>query len=293
MINTTETISGRKSAYDRDGFLIERGLFTKEEIASVAQEFMDLNAKGGVPGHYEPQKEGSYYAKKDNPLYKYPRVMHPHRFMKTAMDYLIDPRIMDILEELLGEEALTAQTMFYYKPAGSPGQAWHQDNFYLSVKPGSCIAAWIAVDKCNDENGCLQVVPNTQDIDLICPNMDADPDKSIAREIIPLNKIVRNMGATVGKELETPPESVQVVKAEMEPGDVLFFNGNVVHGSHNNVSKDRFRRSLINHYVHASSLELSRFYHPLYNRQGVVVSKEIASGGGPCGTAQGEVTQAH
>jgi len=292
MPSATETKTSRKGSYDRDGFWIERGLFSAAEIAGVCREFMDMHTKGGVPGHYEPNKEGSYYAKQTSPLYKYPRVMHPHRFMQTAKDYLLDSRIEDILEELLGEEALTAQTMFYFKPAGSAGQAWHQDNFYLSVKPGTCIAAWIALDKCDEENGCLQVVPNTQDIDLICPNMDADPEKSIAREIIPLSKIVTNMGTTVGKELETPPESVKVVKAEMEPGDVLFFNGNVVHGSHNNVSKDRFRRSLINHYVPASCLELSKFYHPLMNRKGEVVSREEATDGGPCGTAQ-NIKEAH
>jgi ectoine hydroxylase-related dioxygenase (phytanoyl-CoA dioxygenase family) len=33
----------------------------------------------------------------------------------------------------------------------------------------------------------------------------------------------------------------------MEPGDVLFFNGQVIHGSLPNRSSTRFRRALIAH----------------------------------------------
>jgi len=37
----------------------------------------------------------------------------------------------------------------------SRGQAFHQDNFYLRVKPGTCVAAWVAVDDADEENGSI------------------------------------------------------------------------------------------------------------------------------------------
>ena len=55
-----------------------------------------------------------------------------------------------------------------FKPPGSRGQALHQDNFYLRAEPGTCVAAWMALDPCDEENGCLQVVPGTQDLPLLC-----------------------------------------------------------------------------------------------------------------------------
>jgi hypothetical protein len=69
----------------------------------------------------------------------------------------------------------------------------------------------------------------------------------------------------------------------MQPGDVLFFNGQVIHGSGPNVSKDRFRRSLIAHYVVGEAEQVAKFYHPLLNFDGEVVDLGFSDHGGPCG----------
>lgn len=43
------------------------------------------------------------------------------------------------------------------------------------------------------------------------------------------------------------------VPAIMEPGDVAFFAGHVLHRSHRNLSATRFRRSFVGHYANARS----------------------------------------
>ena len=53
------------------------------------------------------------------------------------------------------------------------------------------------------------------------------------------------------------------MQTEMRAGDVLFFHGSVVHGSRPDRPTDRFRRSLIFHYMPRASVEVSRFYLPL------------------------------
>lgn len=53
----------------------------------------------------------------------YPRMMHPHRVNRLAMDYMVHPKVMNILADLYGEEPLAAQSMFYFKPPGARGQA--------------------------------------------------------------------------------------------------------------------------------------------------------------------------
>ena len=69
----------------------------------------------------------------------------------------------------------------------------------------------------------------------------------------------------------------------MKAGDVLFFHGSVVHGSRPNTSADRFRRSLIFHYIPEDSTEIAAFYNPLVrpDRRTTVITEAI--GGGPCG----------
>lgn len=246
------------AAYRRDGFHIARGLFDADEVAGCRRYFDELAAKGEpVPGHWEP-KQGV------DPLARYPRIIHPHDFDPASRDRLIDQRLYRILKPLLdGDEPLAVQTMYYFKPPGARGQAFHQDNFYLRVKPHTCIAAWIAIDPSFPENGGLQVVPNTHTMDVECPEY-ADPDTSFTRDYV------------------APPR--EPVKLHLEPGDTLFFNGNVVHGSDPNSTTDTWRRSFICHYMPAAATHIGKWYLPhAVDFAGNPVHRELNGDGGPCG----------
>lgn len=249
-----------REAFEEDGFTVVRGLFGADEAARLCDEFEALRAAGPVPGHFEPRASGPGA----DPLHVWPRVMHPHEINDLARDVLLDARLRTVLEELLGEEVLAAQSMFYFKPPGARGQALHQDNFYLRVEPGTCVAAWLACEVIDRENGGLEVVPGTHRMDLFCPE-EADAGVSFAREYVP------------------PPPGLAAVPVDMEPGDVLFFNGSLVHGSQPNRAVDRFRRSFIGHYVGRSAERIGRFYRTLTMSGARVVLPE-SEGAGPCGT---------
>ena len=79
---------------------------------------------------------------------------------------------------------------------------------------------------------------------------------------------------------------MEAVHCDMKAGDVLFFNGSLIHGSTPNTSTDRFRRSLIAHYVPRHSQELAHWYKSPLTFDGEVVQIAEATGGGPCGTPQ-------
>jgi len=251
------------AAYEKDGYLILRGFFDGERVSTIRNFFDTLAAEGKpVPGHWEPETGPETNG---NPLKRYPRVMMPHRFHSITRDVLLDQRLREVLSALFGEEPIATQSMFYYKPPGALGQALHQDNFYLRVKPGTCVAAWIAIDRTRPENGGLYVVPGTHKMSVICPEK-ADASKSFTTELVRL------------------PPGTKAVPVNMEPGDVLFFNGNVIHGSPPNRSKTTWRKSLINHYIPFSSTHVSKYYHPLLDFSGNTVQREFVHNGGPCGT---------
>jgi ectoine hydroxylase-related dioxygenase (phytanoyl-CoA dioxygenase family) len=203
----------------------------------------------------------------------YPRIMHPHRFNEVARQYLLDQRLGPVLADLFGEEPLATQSMLYFKPAGGRGQALHQDNFYLRVEPGTCVAAWIACETIDRDNGGLEVVPGTHRMGLFCPE-EADAGVSFAREYVP------------------PPPGLTTVPVDMAPGDVLFFNGSLVHGSQPNRSADRFRRSFIGHYVGRSAESIGHFYRTI-SMSGDRVRLRVSEGGGPCGTEFGPASAPH
>jgi ectoine hydroxylase-related dioxygenase (phytanoyl-CoA dioxygenase family) len=262
---TTQTQILSDTDYQRfqdEGFAVVRGLFGQDEVAELNGEFTALREAGPIPGHFEPRATAS--SGPGDPLHSYPRVMHPHQVNELALRYLTDARLAAVLERLLGEEVLAAQSMFYFKPPGARGQALHQDNFYLRVEPGTCVAAWIACDEIDRDNGGLEVIPGTHRMDVFCPE-EADAETSFAREYVP------------------PPPGLAPVPVDMAPGDVLFFNGSLVHGSQPNRTAERFRRSFICHYVGRSAERIGHWYRTISMR-GERVPLPESEGAGPCGT---------
>ena len=262
--------TAQKAQFEREGYLVLRGLFAPAEAAAIRDAFMAANADGPVPGL---SSIGEGVVDPSDPLAFYPRMMNPHlqpsREVGTiARDFLLDPRLRPVLTGLLGEEPLGVQTMFYFKPAGARGQELHQDNFYLRVKPGTCLAAWLAVDDVDAGNGGMKVVPGSHREEVACPQK-ADAAVSFTTDYVPV------------------PPGMEAVHCDMKAGDVLFFNGSLIHGSTPNTSATRFRRSLIAHYVPRHSQELSPWYKSPLTFDGEVVEIAEATGGGPCGTAQG------
>jgi phytanoyl-CoA hydroxylase len=79
------------------------------------------------------------------------------------------------------------------------------------------------------------------------------------------------------------PEGVLPTPILMKAGDVLFFNGSTVHGSYPNTSKDRFRRSLIAHYIVGDAQQVGEYYHPVLRMDGSQVELGVSEGGERCG----------
>jgi ectoine hydroxylase-related dioxygenase (phytanoyl-CoA dioxygenase family) len=267
MSNVMSGPSALAEQFENDGYLIVRSLLSPEEVREIGNRFTEIHNDGkGTPGHYDPAGSMEAIDKPNDPLNKYPRVIMPHRFDQVSRHYMLHPKSREILANILGEEPRAVQSMFYFKPPGARGQELHQDQFYLAVEPGTCVAAWIAIDRCDAENGAMMIVPKTNHLDVTCPDL-ADANKSFTKHYV------------------KPPAGKKPVLVEMEPGDALFFNGSAIHGSGPNRSKDRFRRAFISHYATGDAKRISKHYMPVLDFDGGEVSMEHNEAGGVCGEA--------
>jgi phytanoyl-CoA hydroxylase len=258
---TNRTASALAERYDTDGVVHVRGLLSPDEVAAIRDAFMQQVESDRSAAHDD-------HVPDDDVLARYPRLVHPHRRTdlavgRLAREWMLDPRLTDVVTDLVGP-VHAAQSMFYFKPPTARGQAMHQDNLFLQAHPETCIAAWIAVDDCDAENGGLRVVTGSHRYELQCTE-DADPDESFVSVEVKL------------------ADGMRAEQTELRAGDVLFFHGSLVHGSGPNRSADRFRRSLIFHYVPTTSTEIAKFYAPLLTLDGDEVTIAASADGGACG----------
>ncbi len=248
-----------KAFYESNGYAVVKGLFSTDEVASLREHFMALRAEGTKPGDMAAQTPQA-----GDPLVTFPRMVHMHRWDAASLRWVLDARLGECLASFLGDEPLAVQTMLYFKPAGARGQALHQDNFYLRAQPGTCMAAWMALDPCDEENGCMRVVPGSHGWPVLCTT-GADTSASFTDVTVPI------------------PQGVEAVPVVMDAGDVLFFNGSLVHGSYPNVSTGRFRRALIGHYIESRAEQVTEFDQPVLRMDGTAYEIAGVQEGGPCG----------
>jgi ectoine hydroxylase-related dioxygenase (phytanoyl-CoA dioxygenase family) len=225
------------------GYHIVRGLVPPTEVAALRDRFMEAAEDGPVTGlSLVPPATAA-----GDPLARWPRMMHPHAstshpdLARATARWLLDPGLLGILQALMEDEPVAVQSMFYFKPPGARGQDFHQDDFYLRVEPGSCWAAWIAIDPADPGNGGLAVVPGSHRLPVLAPDA-ADLRRSMATERVVI------------------PAGMAAEPTHLAAGDALCFHGRLIHGSEPNRSPDRFRRSLIFHYAPVATTAIAAPY---------------------------------
>jgi ectoine hydroxylase-related dioxygenase (phytanoyl-CoA dioxygenase family) len=130
------------------------------------------------------------------------------------------------------------QSMLFVKQAGKPGQAWHQDEFYIPTRDRSLVGAWIALDDATIENGGLWIIPGSHQAGVLYRMRQHGDD--------------RFDGAA--EAYDFPHSEADAIPVEVQRGDVVFFHGYTLHRSLPNRAPSGYRRALVNHYMRAESL---------------------------------------
>jgi phytanoyl-CoA hydroxylase len=223
--------------FGQNGFLKVEGLLTDNELReldahsmNLAMNKLDYSKLNGV----ESRNDSDTPADMED---KFFRFIQFHRQLEIHERFMLHLRILDVLEILIGPDVMAMQSMLFLKPPKKAGQAYHQDSFYIKTAPDTLCGAWIAIDDCDEDNGCMYFVPGSN-FDPIYEEvaLPENTDDFMAR----LTEI-----AGVDESREVPA----IAKA----GDVVFFHGHLIHRSKQNRSTDRFRRAYVCHYANARS----------------------------------------
>jgi ectoine hydroxylase-related dioxygenase (phytanoyl-CoA dioxygenase family) len=134
-----------------------------------------------------------------------------------------DSRLLDIAEKFIGPDiALFASHYICKPPYDGKAVLWHQDGSYWPLAPMEVVSLWLAIDQSTPHNGCMQVIPRTQNLDLQEMKKRADVDSVFGS----------------GMDISMVNESA-AVDVILRPGDVSVHHPNIVHGSGANHSAQR------------------------------------------------------
>ena len=198
--------------YHADGYYIARSLFDAEEMKMLIEAAKADRDFDKAPTRKDSQGMASKLRLKnfaEDDIYSL---------------FVCSRRIVDNMELLLGDEVYHwHHKMMLKEPRVGGAWEWHQDYGYWYVN-NHCLypdmaSCAIAVDRAGKDNGCMQVLRGSHK----CGRIDHGTS-----------------GEQVGANLERVEalmKSLDLVYAELNPGDALFFHSNTLHRSDQNRSE--------------------------------------------------------
>ncbi len=195
------------------------------------------------PEHLSPEEKAQHFL----------RIHMLHRKLALHERYMLHPGVLDVLEILIGPDVLAMQTMLFLKPPGKPGQGWHQDSYYIPTSPDTLCGAWIAIDDCDERNGAMWFAKGSghEPVYPPCPEIEYGFGDRGVNDIT----YVKGVSDTTDENnmLTKVADRYDQVLISAKAGDVVFFNGHVLHRSKTNWTADRYRRAFVSHYCNARS----------------------------------------
>lgn len=234
--------------YWEHGYAVVRGLFTKDEMKEAQAESRRVYAEG-LKHHatwrhknvlFEILPE-SYAGK------RYVLQAHWYAWFSPFFEKMRrDPRVLAVMEPLLGPDIKQVAQQIHWKPPGATrrtGYRFHQDLRFrdrtdvFTDLMTSYINTGLAIDPATKENGCLQVFPDSHKLGYLGLSDDGPIMKGTTQE---------------AELLKAGLNPSKVVDLELEPGDLALWGLLTVHGSNANNSQHD-RAFAIQSYVRAST----------------------------------------
>jgi ectoine hydroxylase-related dioxygenase (phytanoyl-CoA dioxygenase family) len=229
-----DEVHGEGPGFTRlDGFVEAAvGLAMQQDVIGLVRAAAD---GGIVEGAFVmPEAQPDFVGRE--PEDRISKVFRLHRRPPFA-DFLRTPEVVAVLVDLLGDDVDCFLSQFIFKNPGAWGQPWHQDSYYFHFDPPRPIVGlWLAVSEATRENGCLHVVPASH------------------REPIHRHVADRRPGANYGYVEIVDHDMAEALPVLMQPGDLLVFDGHLMHCSTDNESGAP-RAAMVFHFCPASTRE--------------------------------------
>ena len=209
-------IADIREEYDEKGYVIVRNAIDPD----LAQESVD-HVHWLCKRHPDVRPERFHHA----------MLVHDPFMHRLAGDH----RLLDIAARFISPGvALFGAHYIAKKPFEGQAVQWHPDGAYWPIEPMEVTSLWVAGTESTVANGCMRVLPGTQNNPLMERSelVDLDPDKYVLHFGMRPDQV----------------DDTNAVDLELGPGDVSIHNPRIIHGSNPNTS-DKWRVGLTLRYI--------------------------------------------
>jgi ectoine hydroxylase len=212
-----ETLSKAIEAFNRDGFYLCKGFFPKEEAIKAAQ-WMKSQDQAALAKSWTDQEPGV-------PLAVYQNV---HKGITPVAQLAANTELLEIATKLIGNRVYIWSSKINVKAAWcGTVEYYHQDTIYWKDRgytQADMLTCMTFLDPHGMRNAGLHVFPGSHHLGYI----EHEP-------FINTNGLSKFM--VPPRRLDELYKQCNLVCIEADPGDVLFFHANLVHGSAHNISE--------------------------------------------------------
>ena len=146
-----------------------------------------------------------------------------HLLFKWLSDLIRSPRILDVVEDIIGPDIMVWSTDWWIKEANSPQfVSWHQDSQYWGLDTDKLVTVWVALSPSTIESGCMRVLPGSH----------LGPDLAHEETYHNDNMLTR------GQSIDDINED-KAVNLVLDTGQAILFAFRIAHASYPNKTDDR------------------------------------------------------
>jgi ectoine hydroxylase len=224
--------------YHQDGYVLIKGMLAPEEVdllgrAAREDRVLDQHSYGRADGEGGTVRLSLW----NHPTDTIYGMIARSESLVGAVEKLLDGEVYHYHSKMIMKDAKIGGAWTWHQDYGY----WYQNGVLFPL----LTSAFIAVDRANKQNGCLQVIRGSHHLGriehiLTGDQAGADPER-----------------------VERILERLELVHVEMEPGDTLFFHANLLHRSDQNQSANP-RWSMICCYNAARNNPYKESHHPRY-----------------------------
>lgn len=210
-----------RKQYDKDGYVVIPDFLSAEDFLELNQN-LDRYIHEIVPKL--PDSHAFYQDKSRPETLKQLQTMG--QCDPYFSRYAEHPRWIALATALLAENPRFKEPSWFNKPPLT-GHITppHQDNFYFCLRPPNALTMWLALDRVNEENGCLRYVRGSHQYGLRPHN---------ATEVIGFSQGITDYG---------PEDELAEVLIQLEPGDLVCHHCELIHRADANRSQTSPRRA--------------------------------------------------